>query len=84
MKEVIKVPEYKLIQFLIVFLTFLYGWTFLSILGNIASLWMPLLKQRNTINFIETETQVFLKWNNLYFGHFTNMNSHNAPVRKVN
>lgn len=56
MKQVIKVPEYKLIQFLIIFVTFLDGWTFLSILGNIASLWIPLLKQHTRIKVVKTET----------------------------
>lgn len=55
-KQIIKVPEYKLIQFLIGFLTFLDGWTFLSILGNIASLWIFLLKQHNMIKVVKTET----------------------------
>lgn len=56
-KQLIEVPEYKLIiTFLISYLSFLDGWTFLSILGNIASQWISLLKQHNAIKVVKTET----------------------------
>lgn len=49
-KQVVKVTENKLIQFLITFLEFLDGWTFLSILDDNTSLWISVMKQHNTIN----------------------------------